>query len=475
MIEEFELLINQCADAFNQESAWKTGYDLAFGALNCMGRHTVTGMLTASGQQFMDWSPAYRLFNQARVDSSTLFDVVRCCVLQELDSQQLIVAHMDDTVIKKTGKHIPGTAWRRDPLGPPFQTNFIWGQRFLQISMALPDRPECSQSRAIPIDFHHCPTAKKPGKKADEKEWGDYKEQQKVLKLSKQGSERLTELRHSLDKQGLNDKQIIVSVDGSYTNEQVLKHLPERVILIGRIRKDTKLYDVPQSQPKLGRRRTYGERLPTPEQIRQSDKYEWQEVKAWAAGKEHKFSLKVINSTLWRSAGLKHLMQLVVIRPLGYRLTKSSKMLYREPAYLICTDNELNINTLLQAYLWRWEIEVNFRDEKTLMGCGQAQVRSPESIKLVPAFIVAVYALLHLAAHRSLKNADQIMLPRPKWYKKKSEKRHSTGDLINNLKAQLWARAAHMNFSGFVTKELKTQSLRNAANPCTSAMFYMRN
>lgn len=218
MIEEFELLINQCAEAFNQESAWKTGYDMAFGALNCMGRHTVTGMLTASGQQFLDWSPAYRLFNQARVDTSKLFDVVRCGVLQELDSQQLIVAHMDDTVIKKTGKHIPGTAWRRDPLGPPFQTNFIWGQRFLQISMALPDRPEYSQSRAIPIDFLHCPTAIKPGKKADEKQWGDYKEQQKVLKLSKQGSDRLTELRNSLDKQGFNDKQIIVSVDGSYTN-----------------------------------------------------------------------------------------------------------------------------------------------------------------------------------------------------------------------------------------------------------------
>jgi hypothetical protein len=118
---------------------------------------------------------------------------------------------------------------------------------------------------------------------------------------------------------------------------------------------------------------------------------------------------------------------------------------------------------------------VNFRDEKSLMGCGQAQVRNQESIKLVPAFISAVYAMLHLAAHRSLKIADQIMLPRPKWYKKKPEKRHSTGDLINNIKAQLWARGLGLNFSGFVNQELKTQSSRNAAHPCTSAMFYMRN
>ncbi len=102
----------------------------------------------------------------------------------------------------------------------------------------------------------------------------------------------------------------------------------------------------------------------------------------------------------------KHNLQLVVIRPLGYRLTKTSKILYREPAYLICTDNNLSIEKLLQDYLWRWEIEVNFREEKTLLGCGQAQVRNPESAESVPAFISAIYALLHLAAYRSLKASN---------------------------------------------------------------------
>ena len=469
------MLLSQCADAYNQDSAFKTGRDLAFGALTCMGRHTLTGLLTASGHQFMDWSSAYRLFSQHRVDISRLFDVVRSGVLQELDDQPMIVVHMDDTILKKTGRHIPGTAWRRDPLGPPFQTNFIWGQRFVQISMALPDHQGCCQSRAVPIDFHHCPTVKKPGRTAQEQDWTIYKEQQRKLKLSKQGSERLKQLRNSLDKQGITDKRLVVSVDGSYTNEEVLKHLPERVTLIGRIRKDTKLYAKPEKQPDFGRKRVYGDRIPTPEQIRQSDQYPWQEVNAWAAGKEHKFNVKVIKDVMWRSAGQKHNLQLVVIRPLGYRLTKSSKMLYREPAYLICTDNELRIENLLQDYLWRWEIEVNFREEKTVLGCGQAQVRNPESAERVPAFIAAIYALLHLAAHRALKSSNQVLLPRPKWYLKKEQKRHSTGDLINNLKAQAWSKAIGMNFSGFVNKELKTQSHRNNANPFTSAMFYMRN
>lgn len=469
------MLINQCIGAFKQDSAWKTGRDLAFGALNCMGRHTLTGMLTASGQQFIDWSSAYRLFSQGRVDTSKLFDVARSGVLQEVGQDQMIVAHMDDTILKKTGRHIPGTSWRRDPLGPPFQTNFIWGQRFLQISMALPDHQGCSQSRAIPIDFHHCPTVKKPRKSGAEQDWENYREQQRKLKLSKQGSERLKLLRTELNEQGASDKQLIISVDGSYTNEEVLKNLPDGVTLIGRIRKDTKLYAGPDKQPDLGRKRVYGVRLPTPEQIRQSDQYPWLEVNAWAAGKEHKFNVKVIKNTRWRSAGLKHNLQLVTIRPLGYRLTKSSKMLYREPAYLICTDNELYIEKLIQAYLWRWEIEVNFREEKTLLGCGQAQVRNPKSAESVPAFISAIYAILHLAAYRSLKISNHKLLPRPKWYKKREGKRHSTGDLINNLKAQTWSKTIGMNFSGFVNHELKTQSRRNVANPCISAMIYARN
>jgi hypothetical protein len=440
-----------------------------------MGKRTLTGMITASGHQFIDWSSVYRLFSSQRIDVSRCFDVARTNILKELTTQDSIVAHMDDTILKKTGLKVPGTAWRRDPLGPPFQTNFIWGQRFLQISMALPDQPGCCQSRAIPVDFHHCPTAKRPRRNDNQQQWQDYREQQKKLKLSKKGVERLWELRTRLDNNGAGEKQLIVSVDGSYTNEAVLKKLPNGVTLIGRIRKDTKLYLPAVNQVGIGRKKIYGQQLPTPEQIRLSDDYPWQEVDAWAAGRMHKFNVKVIRSLKWRSAGPNSTLQLMVIRPLGYRLTKSSKKIYKEPAYLICTDNDLDIQKLLQDYLWRWEIEVNFRDEKTLLGCGQAQVRHPQSVERVPAFITAIYSLLHLAAHRSLKESNQNLLPRPKWYPKKEGQRHTTRDLINNIKAQAWVRSIGINFSGFVNSEIKSQSHKNKSNPCTSAMFYMRN
>lgn len=474
MTDELDSLFNECHPAFPNHRAWAKCRELMYGELTCLGRHTVTGMLAASGNQFSDWSGAYRLFSKQRIDIPGIMNVVQSNVLQEACSLPYVVAHMDDTVIKKTGKHIPGAAWRRDPLGPPFRTNLIWGQRFIQISLALPREGQIGQSRAIPVDFHHCPTVVKPHKTAGKEQWQAYKEEKKIARLSRQGSDRITVLQKALDDQGYEGKELVVGVDGSYTNKEVLKKLPQRTTLVGRIRKDTKLYALPEVLPGHGRKRVYGAPLPTPEEIRQSDQYPWQQVEAWAAGKTHKFDLKIVRDVRWRSAGPQNLT-LIVIRPLGYRLSKGSRILYREPAYLICTETALDIKEILQAYLWRWEIEVDFREEKTLLGCGQAQVRNPDSAEKLPAFVAAMYGLLHLASHRTTGKPNMLMLPRPKWYRKEDTKRITTGDLLNNLRAQLWAKATNLNFSDFVNTQINTRSLRNESVYNGSAAFYIRN
>ena len=315
--------------------------DLALGIINCVGRHTVTGFLASCGKLFEDWSGDYRLFQGDRMEVDALFDVVRKEVLCQLHCQQPIYAHMDDTIIKKTGKKVEGTAWRRDPLGSPFHTNFIWGQRFIQLSISLPEEQGPSAARAIPVELFHAPTVKK-SKKSEEDQtiWDDYREKQKQAKLSRQGVERIKELRKKLDGDGAKDRQLVVSVDGSYSNETVLKNLPGRTALFGRIRKDTVLHGLPATGKGVGRNRVYGQQLPVPEQIRQSQTYPWQEVVAHAAGKKHCFNVKVIRDIRWRKAGKQNL-QLVVIRPLSYRLTKNSRLLYRKPAYLICTDPDM--------------------------------------------------------------------------------------------------------------------------------------
>jgi hypothetical protein len=140
---------------------------------------------------------------------------------------------------------------------------------------------------------------------------------------------------------------------------------------------------------------------------------------------------------------------------------------------LICTDPEIPAEELLQTYLWRWGIETNFRDEKTLLGTGQAQVRNPASVKAVPQMMVASYSLLLLAGIKlwGVKGMPQLG-DIPKWQDPNKKIRASTNDLIKQLRTELWADSiASTNLSDFVSKQSSNRSLFNIQIPAFSAIL----
>ena len=413
-----------------------------------LGRRTVSGMLCASAQQFTDWSAAYRLFERERFDRSALFAPVRRAVVERLSKEEPMVVMMDDTLIRKRGRKVHGTGWKRDPLGPSFCTNFVWGQRFLQVSAALPDPDMVGRARGIPVDLTHAPAPAKPGKRAGEVAWKEYRLQQQAMKVSSVGAARITEIRKQLDQDDAG-RRLIVSIDGGFTNRTVFRNLPQNTVAIGRIRKDAKLFLAPEEDitPRRGRRRWYGKPLPTPEQIRQDTSIPWETVAAFAAGKTHSFEVKTLAAVRWLGSGERD-TRLVVIRPLAYRPKKGARLLYRNPVYLLCTDPELPLTKLLQSYLWRWEVELNFRDEKTVMGVGEAQVRTKSAVEAVPAFVVAAYAFLLLAGTEA--NKGEQVLPLPKWRETEIPARQTTAKMIGMLRSQLWGTAMGMNLTDFV-------------------------
>ena len=427
-------------------------------------------MLCASAQQFNDWSAAYRLFEQQRFDREALFAPVRRAVLERLQPHEPLVAMMDDTLIRKRGRKVYGTGWRRDPLGPPFATNFVWGQRFLQISAALPAAPTGpSQARGVPIDLIHAPSAPRPRKTASAEAWKEYRRQQQTMKVSTLGAQRLAALRCHLDEETSGrGRPLIMSVDGGFTNRAVFRCLPPDTTLIGRIRKDARLFSTVVPTPCRGRPRWFGAPLPTPEQIRQDDSICWSRIEAFAAGKLHSFEIKTVAPVRWSGTGARD-VRLVVIAPLAYRPRKGSRLLYRDPAYLLCTDPELPLSQLLQAYLWRWEVELNFRDEKTVLGVGEAQVRTPAAVESVPALIVAAYAFLLLAGTA---NNRSSALPSPKWRISLTSTRDSTADMIGILRSQLWGKGMALNLTHFVAHHHDTTNTGLFNNSLPSAVCY---
>ncbi len=437
--------------------------------LLCMGRHTLTGVLGTSGRLFCDWSADYRMYSSERVEPENLFTPVRRCLTRRLAESQPLVAALDDTRLRKTGRKTHGVKYTRDPLGPAFHVNFIKAQRFVQISMSSP--ADNGMARMVPIDFVHAPAPQKPRADAGEQAHALFRQAQREMALPKVGADRLADLRNAMDAEGEQDRPLWAVVDGGYTNRTFIKHLPERTTAVGRIRADAKLYHLPEpTEGKPGRNRVYGDRAPAPEELHKDPFVPWQHVEAFAAGKTHNFKIKTLAPLRWRPAGKEHDLRLIVIAPLGYRLTKNGKLLYRKPAYLICTDPDADIQEILQAYIWRWDIEVNFRDEKSLMGVGQAQVRNEHSVENVPALAVAAYAMLLTSSIQAYGPAGRPdSLPTPKWRNKKTL-RPSTQSLLQHLRHEVWAGALH--FSSFASHRDLNTKLEKLDMPIESALFY---
>ena len=390
--------------------------------------------------------------------------------MQDLNQgRQVLITALDDSLLRKTGKKIPGVKYARDPMGPPFQVNFVRGQRVIQMSAAV---MEDGQARMIPVMFDDASTPVKPGRKATPEDWVTYKEECKARRLSVRGVDCIQGMRSHLQE----DWKLWVTVDGSYTNRTVLNNLPDKTVLIGRIRSDARLFHLPLASDKpagAGRKRIYGIAAPTPEEMRQDETIPWQKVSAYACGKLHEFKVKVIKNLRWRGTGKQHTLQVLIIAPLRYRLSKGSPLLYRDPAYLICTDCAISVTEFLQAYLWRWDMETNFRDEKTLLGTGQAQVRNPAAVKAVPQMMVSAYSLLLVAGIKlwGVKGLPQLSHI-PKWQNPNKKGRASTNDLIKQLRSDLWADSiATTNLTDFASKHNSRRSLLNIKIPAFSAVL----
>jgi hypothetical protein len=424
------------ASVFAQDRTLDRAIALAFGILCGVGKRTVTRAIGFHGNTQKDWSADYKVFSRSTWQSKALFDPILEQAIQEHELKYIVIS-TDDTRVWRDGKHVPHTQWHRDPLGPPFQTNLRWGHRFLQASLVLPLYLQDSQSsaRSIPVRFEMAPVVKKPGKRASEEQTQEYRRQKKERNLSVQFVALTQELRQQLDLAGHSQKPMIQVGDGSFCNRTVFAQdwAAQNVSVVARCRKDIVLC---RRAPGKGRR-FYGKTKFTPEQIRRrSSKAPWQKASIFHGGCYREVRYKELRKVYWQGGSKKREVRLLVIAPVGYRTTKKGRKYYHKPAYLLTADLTTPAAVLLQAYFDRWGIEINHRDEKEIIGVGEAQVWNEKSVCKVPALLVAMYSWLLLGGLKcyGLRRTD-VYEPLPKW--RRAAKRPSCLDLITLLRKQL--------------------------------------
>lgn len=280
LLDSFLDIVSDWKSSFSKNPSYQRAVLLSIASLCVLGRACITRIISFLGLEQHEWSAHYKLFSRSSWQTQHLFNSVLRHAIPLIEEPYIAIA-FDDTKLKKTGKKIKTAFYQRDPLSPPFHVNLLYGLRFLQGSLLVPlYRKNDQPPRGLPVLFKEVPALKKPGKRATDEERQQYKEAQKKVNLSHYFVESLKEIRMSLDKAGAFDKQLIVTVDGSFCNRTCMQADIERTLIVARARKDAKLCFKASGKTK----KIYGEKKFTPEEVRQDDSIPWQKTRIYHGG-----------------------------------------------------------------------------------------------------------------------------------------------------------------------------------------------
>lgn len=432
LLAAFMEIVRDWQPVFPRERSSLRAMRQALGSLICLGRRTLTRIIWTNGGQHRSWGAEYFLHARCRWEPQHLFTPILDRALPFCRGRYVGVA-ADDTRLHKTGRCIKQAFFQRDPLSPPFHMNLMFGLRFLQASLLVPlYRRSKVGSRALPIRFQEAPRIKRPGRKATAEQWQAYRALARLHNLSQQFAGMMKDLRLALDAAGGKAKILVMAVDGSFCNRTVFTVVLKGVEIVARARKDAVLC----FRAAAGSQRFYGVDKFTPEQVRQDASVPWKTARLFYGGKRRQVRYKEILEVLWQGGARRRALRLLVVAPTPYRKRKSSRLYYRNPAYLLTTDLTGHARVLLQIYLDRWQIEVNHREEKDTLGVGQAQLWNETSVPKQPVLAVAAYSALLLASLKAFgAERGEAYAPLPKW--RKSAKRPSCLDLVALLRKEV--------------------------------------
>lgn len=432
-------LIGRWEDGFSQQRTFSRVIRLALSQVLAPGVRTISRLIAACGLDQRDWSADYRVFSRSPWQPRRLFEPIIAEGLGYFAGRSHITLAGDFTHLPKTGRKIPNVHCMRDPMSPPFHVNLIYGLRFIQYTMVLPlyEQEEAGQDfstppRSVPVCFAEVPVVKKPGRKANAREVALYKKEMARRPTNHRALAHLRELREDFDAAGASDKTLMVALDGGFCNRVFFGESLDRVELVVRCRKDAKL----RLAATPGERRFFAKGSMTPESVRCDEECPYQAATLYHGGDWRSIRYKEIPEVFWPQGARRRKLRLIILAPTPYRLSPNGPTNYRAPAYILTTDLKSPASVIIQCYLDRWQIEVNHREEKSQFGVGEAQVRNAQSVPRQPAFVVAVYSLMLLAAQKAYgSRRGAAYVPLPLW--RKGARRPSCLDIVSQLRREM--------------------------------------
>jgi hypothetical protein len=272
-------------------------------------------------------------------------------VLRAIDQQKRVLVAIDDTPTKRYGPKVEGAGVHHDPTPGPTGGAFCYGH--VWVTLAVVVRHGCWGTIGLPI-------------------WSWlYVRQKDIAKLpNRYGWEFQTKLEQAADlvqmaaeSLGRAGKQVWAVADGAYTKRPFVRPaLKLGVTLVGRLRKDSALRDLPprEKTTRRGRKRKYGvNRISLAR--RAAHRQGWVDVPCVIYGTE---TVKRVKTFLATHATFGGTIRVVIVKE------------DTGPQFFYCTDTAATAREIIETFADRAAIEQVFHDVKEVWGSGQQQVRN---------------------------------------------------------------------------------------------------
>ena len=371
---EWEEWSNWLAAGLHGRSRWRLSL-LMMGVLFAGGRRVVASWIRTAGlsEDFQDYY--FFLQSVGRRWREVGQRVLALVVLRAIDTQKRVLLAIDDTPTKRYGPKVQGAGVHHDPTPGPTGGTFCYGH--VWVTLAVVVRHRWWGTIGLPI-------------------WSWlYVRQKDIAKLPKRYGWRFqTKLElaadlvllavETLQRAG---KQVWAVADGAYTKRPFVRAVTALgVTLVGRLRKDSALRDLPPREKitRRGRKRKYGvNRISLAK--RAAHRQGWQDVTCLVYGVEVVKRVKTFLATHRTFGGV---IRVVIVKE------------RTGPQFFYCTDPQAGVREIIETFADRAAIEQVFHDVKEVWGSGQQQVRNLQTNIGAWHFNLWMHTLVELWAWR---------------------------------------------------------------------------
>jgi hypothetical protein len=411
VVSSFRDLLLNFLPVFNVPSQ-STFLTLAASWAMTVGPRTVTNLIRTAGGEAVKSHDAYQyFFSRARWAMDELWHRLFLIIVSTLVPDGVIRLAGDDTLLHHGGRHIFGVGAFRDAVrSTKKRVAYSFGHNWVLLCVVVRLPLLTETYLALPVLARLRPKAKKCGKgKGTDPTTVD-------LMAEMLGTVARWAPQRHLEFLG----------DGAYAC--LAGRLPENVRIVSRLRKDAALYApaLPRKTGQVGRPRTKGKRLPTPEKIANSARAVWQETTLKLYGKEVSRLLSSFTA-IWYEVLPDRPIKVVCVRdPAGEASDE----------FFFSTDLDLEDNEIVLAYAARWSIEVTNRNSKQFIGIEGPQARCEPAVRRQASFgwwIMSLVMVWYLTKGYDL--SREHGMPEP-WYEHKEGV--SFADMLAVLRRASW-------------------------------------